>query len=530
VTEEGAIAKRASLVAVGTLVSRLLGALRDAVLAACYSVAATDAFFVAFTIPNALRVILGEGAVAAAFIPVLTEAKEKEGMARTRQLYAALCGAMLLILLAVSVLGVVFAEPITRLYAAGYGKNPGKLELTTTLTRQVFPYIFLMGVAALGMGALHTMKRFFAPAIAPAWLNVSLIAAPFVFTPMAVAWGMDPLTGLSIGVLIGGVLHVVAQLPALRAVGMAVWPRIDFRDPGVRKAMSKLAPLMFGVGVYQVNLILSRLFASYLPEGAQSYLYYGQRLVDIPQGMFALAIASATLPSLAQLRHQGNDAEVHETFRYGMRLSLVVALPSSVALAVLAHPSVVVLFGRGSFGALEAAETARSLAWMAAGVWAVACVRNAVQLYYAYDDTRTPVICSTINLMVFTALSLGLMDSMGHAGIAAASSGAAVAQLLALLLFMRRAPMGKVAFGTLVTAASRLGLASIAMGAVTWAVAGLVEFRVGAGVAVIPQALMLLLAATAGLATFTITAYLLRSPEVTDLARAISRRSRRLRR
>jgi len=525
--EEGAIAKRASLVAIGTLVSRLLGALRDAVLAACYSVAATDAFFVAFTIPNALRVILGEGAVAAAFVPVLSEAKEKEGTARARQLYAALCGAMLLILLAVSVLGVVFAEPITQLYAAGYGKQPGKLELTSTLTRQVFPYIFLMGVAALGMGALHTMKRFFAPAVAPAFLNVSLIAAPFVFTPLAVSWGWHPLSGLSIGVLVGGGLHVLAQWPALRAVDMAPWPRIDFKDPGVRKALSKLAPLMFGVGVYQVNLILSRLFASYLPEGAQSYLYYGQRLVDIPQGMFALAIASATLPSLAQLRHQGNDAEVHETFRYGMRLSLVVALPSSVALAVLAYPSVVVLFGRGSFGVLEATETARSLVWMAAGVWAVACVRNAVQLYYAYDDTRTPVICSTINLIVFTALSLGLMDSMGHAGIAAASSGTAVAQLLALLLFMRRSTMGKVAFGPLVTATARLGLASAAMGVVIWAVAGMIEFRVGPNAAVLPQASVLLLAAISGLVAYTLAAYLLRSPEVTDLARALSRRLRR---
>lgn len=526
-TEQHAIAKRASLVAVGTLVSRLLGALRDAVFAACYAVSATDAFFVAFTIPNALRVILGEGAVSAAFVPVLSEIKEKEGLRRAQRFYASLSGAMLVILVVVSVLGVWLAEPLTTLYAAGYQQEPGKLELTARLTRQMFPYIFLMGVAALGMGALHTMKRFFAPAVAPALLNVSLIAAPFVFTPLAVSWGMHPIEGLSIGVLLGGALHVLAQLPSLRAVGMAQMPRVDFADPAVRKALLKLVPLMFGVGVYQVNLILSRLFASYLPEGAQSFLYYGQRLVDIPQGMFALAIASATLPSLAQLRHQGKDTEVQDTFRYGMRLSLLVALPSSVALAVLAYPSVVVLFGHGKFDALAASETARSLVWMAAGVWAVTCVRNVVQLYYAYDDTRTPVVCSTINLLVFASLSLGLMDRLGHSAIAAGSSAAAVVQLLALLAFTRRSPIGKVALSPVLTATLRFGIASMAMAAVTWSVANLIEFRVSDDAPRALQTLVLALAAVAGLVSYVGTAYLLRSPEVTDLGGALLRRLRR---
>jgi putative peptidoglycan lipid II flippase len=523
-SEGRAIARRASVVASGTLISRILGAVRDAVIAACFPVHGTDAFFVAFTIPNSLRVLLGEGAVANAFIPVFSELKEKHGLGRARAFYAALTGAMLLVLAGVTAAGILLARPLVTLYAAGFRSQPGKFETTVELTRLLFPYIFFMGAAALGMAALNALRRFFVPAFAPALLNVSLIAAPFVFVPVALFFGMPPLGALGIGVLVGGLLQAAVQLPALGSVGMLNRPRLGFDDPGVRKAFRLMAPLMLGVGVYQVNVMLTRLFASYLPSGSQSYLYYGQRLVEIPQGMFALAIASATLPSLADLRNRGEHDEAKQTFAYGIRLSLFVAIPSSVLLAVLAGPVVTVFFARGAFGGFQAAETARSLVWMAAGVWAIAAVRGVVQMFFAYNDTRTPVLCSALNLAVFASLSLLLMQPMRHMGIAAATSAAAVVQLGALLLLLRRR-IGAYPVSGLLFCALRCAVAGALAGAAAYAVAMLGRWEAGGND---PRniAVLLLCLLSAGL-LYLLVARLLRSPELGDILGLLRRAGHR---
>ena len=522
-SEGRAIARRASVVSSGTLISRVLGAARDAVIAACFPVSGTDAFFVAFTIPNSLRVILGEGAVASAFIPVFSETKEKQGMQRARAFYGALTGSMLLVLAAVAATGVLLAEPLVTLYAAGFRNQPGKFETTVYLTRLLFPYLFFVGAAALGMSALNALGRFFIPAFAPALLNLSLIAAPFVFVPLALGWGIPALAGLGIGALLGGLLQAVVQLPALGRAGMATRPRLGFDDPGVRKVLRLMAPLMLGLGVYQVNVMLTRLFASYLPSGSQSYLYYGQRLVEIPQGMFALAIASATLPSLADLRNRGEHEKAKQTFVYSIQLSFFVAIPSSILLAVLAEPVVTVLFGRGAFGGVQAAETARSLVWMAAGVWAIAAVRGVVQMFFAFNDTRTPVLCSALNLAVFAGLSLLLMRPMRHMGIAAATSVAAVVQLGALLILLRRR-VGAYSFSLLALSALRCAVAGGLAAAGAYALSGLGRWEQGGNdpgnIAVLLGCLLL------ATLLYLVAALLLRAPELDDFLRLIPRRRR----
>jgi len=519
-----AITARAGVVAAGTFASRLLGALRDAVIAAFFSINATDAFFVAFTIPNALRVMLGEGAVSNAFIPVFSEIKTREGEARAKAFYAALTGAMLVVLAVVTVVGIAAAPWLVPLYAAGYQADPQKFRTTVSLTRLVFPYIFLMGIAALGMGALNTLKRFFVPAFAPALFNLAMIAAPFAFVPLALALGADPIAGLALSALVGGVLQVVAQFPALAKVDMLRRPVIDFSDPGVRKALGLLAPLMVGVGVYQINIMLSRLFASYLPEGSQSFLYYGQRLVELPQGMLALAIASATLPSLAELRNQGEHARAKDIFSYSVRLTLFIAIPASVGLTILALPTTCILFGRGAFGARQVALTAQSLAWMAAGVWAVAAVRCVVQMFFAYNDTRTPVICSAINLLIFASLSLVLLRPMKHAGIAAATSAAAIAQLCALLGLLTRR-VGILPVKELVTSLMRILLASGLMGACVAFVSTWGHWDRGGNdlrnLAVYAAAL------TTAAVVYWGCSRLLRSPELVDLTAVVRRRRAR---
>ncbi|MBC7172897.1 MAG: murein biosynthesis integral membrane protein MurJ [Polyangiaceae bacterium] len=520
--ERSGLLGRASVVAGGTLASRVLGAVRDIVIAATFTAASTDLFWMAFTIPNALRVLLGEGAVSGAFVPVLTEAREKAGAERARALFAKLAGSMALVLLCVSVLGVLLAEPSVALYASGFSKE--SFDRTVDLTRWVFPYIFFMGLAALATGALHSEKRFFAPAFAPLLLNVALIAAPFTMVGLAATVGLPPIGSLALGALLGGLLHLLAQLPALARVGMLRLPRPDWSDPYVRKAFRLMGPLLIALGVYQLNVALSRQFASYLPAGSLSYLYYGQRLVEIPQGMFALAIASAALPSISKVVAQGDIDGAKAIFRDGLALSLFVAIPSSIGLAVLAEPIVAVLFGRGAFGAIEIAETGKSLVLQALGVWAVASVRTIVPMFHALNDTRSPVWASGANLVVFGIAAISLYRPFGHVGLAAAISLAAVAQLITLLSLLRR-KAGRLGIREVLVRSGRVFAASAAAGLAMGAIAHLGQWQRGA--ADLRNPLLLVAALTAGVVTFFASAKALGVPELEAFVAAIRRRLRR---
>lgn len=520
------VTRRAGLVAVGTLLSRVLGAVRDAVIAATFAVASTDAFFVAFTIPNALRVLLGEGAISGAFVPVFSDVRERGDPGRERRFLAGLAGTMTVLLGLVTIAGVVAAPGLVTVYAAGYLDDPARFELTVMLTRLSFPYIFFIGLAGVGIAALHALGRFTVPSFSPSLLNVAVIAAPFVLVPVAIATGYPPIAALAFGVLAGGLLQAAVQLPPLARAKLVSVPRPAFRDPDVQRTLKLLVPLLAGLGVYQLNVILSRLFASFLPAGAQSYLYYSQRLAEIPQGMFALAIATATLPTLSALRARGEEDELKRVFRYALRLTLFVALPSAVGLVVLAEPAVTVLFGRGEFGTSQVAETARCLAWQAAGIWAVASVRVTVPMFHAHQDTRTPVIASAVNLVTFVAVSLTTMGTMAHAGIAAAMSAGALAQLAALVLLLRRR-VGAIGLREVGISAGRTLAASVATGAVAWSVSTIGVWEEGGNE---PMNIAVLGAAVAagGLVHLTL-ATSLGAPEVEELRHALRRRTERRR-
>ena len=522
-TSGGEIVRRAGVVAAGTLTSRILGAVRDAVVAAVFALAATDAFWLAFTIPNALRVLLGEGAVSAAFVPVFTEVRERDSAARAKEFYRNLIGAMAVVLALVSLLGVLGAPWIVKGYAWGFQRDEALFETTVALTRLLFPYIFLMGISALMMGALHASKRFAAPAFAPALLNVSLIAAALLLAPVLVEHGWPAIFALAVGALLGGALQVVAQLPALAKEGLVVRPRIGFGDIYVRKCARLMVPLLAGLGVYQLNVLLSRLFASFLPTGSVSYLYYGQRLAEIPQGMFALAIASAALPSLSDAVAHGDEEEAKRLFRHALRLSLFVAIPAGVALAVLAEPAVTMFFGRGQYDAAAIRETARSFIWQAAGIWAVASVRTIIPMFHAHNDTRTPVVASAVNLVIFISLSLGLMGPMQHAGLAAATTAAAVAQLAALLWLLQRRS-GYLGMSEINSSLLRIVIASGVMGGVVWAGARLGHWELGGNEP--RNAAVFIGTAVVGLVTYFGVAMALGAPELRDLRAAVRRRVR----
>jgi putative peptidoglycan lipid II flippase len=520
--EDVRITRRAGLVALGTLSSRVLGAARDAVIAASFTLAGTDAFFVAFTIPNTLRQVLGEGAVTAAFIPVFARVDEHEGRDAARRYYAGFTGTLFTLLAAASAVGVLAAPLWTALYAAGYLRDPAKFQLTVELTTLVFPYLVFAGIAALQAGALNALGRFFTASFSPALLNVCMIAAPWLFVPLALELGLPAIAALALAALAGGALQVLVQIPGVRAAGLRDVPRLGFRDPAVRESLGLMVPLIFGSGIYQINILLSRLLASLLPAGSQSFLYYGQRVIEIPLGVLTLAVASAALPSLARLGQRGEHEQAKAALRHSLQLSLFVAIPASAALIALAHPTVAVLFGRGEFGAFQVAETARSLAFMAGGIWAVAAVQALTRMFYAYGDTRTPVLCSATNLVCFLAISTFGMNTLGHAAIALGNTGAACVQLALLTVLLRR-KIGALGGRELLGAAGRSLLASGVMAFVASDLAALGDWTRGGND---PRNLAVYaLAAGLGLAVYVAASYLLGSRELQQIGALLRRKA-----
>lgn len=520
--------RNAGVVAAGTLVSRVLGLLRDAMIASWLPRELSDPFVTAFTIPNTLRALLAEGAVSAAFIPLYSEARQEGGPERAKEVHRILSGALLSTLLLVSALGVIFAPVIVGFYASGYHDDPALFDRTVLLVRIMFPYLFFMGSAAVGMGALNANGRFAVAALTPALLNVSLLAAPVVIAPLLGPLGVERSTSLAIAVVIGGALQVVAQWPALRAIDHLRAPRLLLRDPMVKRAAMLLVPVTVGLGVYQLNVMFSQTFASFLPVGARSYLYYGQRLVEIPQGMFALALASATLPRLSALKAAGDVEGIRATIATGLRQALFIAIPASVLLVALAEPLVCVLFARGEFDRVAVVETARSLSWQGAGVVFIALVRVMVPVFYAHGDTRGPVWASASNLLSFAGFT-ALFLSAGHVAIAIGSTVAGAVQLGVLAWRLRRL-LGRVlpeelgARGLGLTVL-RLSVASAVAGGAGYGVALAGAWNQGGNSALNLGVLVAALVA-AGVA-YVGTCALLRAPELLEVWAAVKRRRAR---
>lgn len=519
--ERREITGRAAIVALGTLTSRALGLVREQVLAAMFSRAATDAFFVAFTIPNVLRQLLAEGAVQTAVLPVLAEIRERRGELEARRFFRAMRGLSLGVLLLVTGLGILGAPWLVELFAAGYRARAGQFEATVTLTRWVFPYIFFMGTAALGVAALNTYRRFVVTSFAPGLLNLGFIACALLLPGWLGARGHERTLALAAGVLLGGALQVVAQWPSLRAIGYLERPTLDLLHPGVRAVLSRMAPVLVGLGVYYVDVILARRFLSELGLGAQSYFAFALRLCDFPQGIFVMALQSATLPSLALLAARGEREELARTFAFGMRMALFVAIPATALFAGLSEPLVIAIFQRGHFSATDAAETARALCAQGLGIWLVAGVRQLVGVYYAVGDTRSPVIVSAIDLGAFVALALALRGPWGHVGVSAAVTGASAVQF-ALLWWLVRRHLPHRGLREIVPSLLRTGIASGVGLTAARAAAGMLEpWLAGDGLArLAPGGIG---ACAFGL-VFLVTARLLRCPELSSLTEPLYRR------
>jgi len=456
------IEKAASIIGFFTFLSRILGLVRDMVIAKVFgSGMVTDAFFVAFKIPNLLRRLFGEGSLTVAFIPVFSEylSKDKKDALRLANGFLSIISVLLA---TVAIVGIILAPWIVRLQAYGFGTSSYQYRLAVLLTRITFPYVFFICLVAFFMGVLNSFKHFSAPAAAPIFLNLSIIGSAFLICPYL----KTPVVGLAVGVLIGGFLQLCLQLPWALKYGIRIIPSLEsIHHPGIRRIGTLMLPAIFGSAVYQLNQFVGTLLASFLPKGSISWLYYADRLVQFPLGVFAISLSTAALPSLSDHAASNDKALFKETFKKALNMTFFISIPAAVGLILLGEPIITILFERGAFTHTDTVNTNYALMFYSFGLWAFSGVRVLVSAFYAMQDTKTPVKIATVALLANFVLSVFLMRYFKHGGLALGLSLASSVQFFLLFSFLLPT-VGKDILKAVVKDAGRFGVCALLMGAV----------------------------------------------------------------
>ncbi|MCK4846365.1 MAG: murein biosynthesis integral membrane protein MurJ [Deltaproteobacteria bacterium] len=454
-----------------TFISRILGYVRDAVIAAIFGAGlSADAFFVAFRISNLFRRLLGEGALTSSFIPVYTDVLHERSPEEARRFVSSVFIIALIVLTLITIPCIIFSAEIVAFMAPGFVDAPdGKFALTVTLTQWMFPFMVFVGLMAVAMGVLHSFRHFTMPAIAPVLLNISIIASALLlrgYFPSAVY-------ALAVGVLVGGLLQLLIQLPFLRRYGMFPTFCFNIKDPAIKRIFLLMGPAIVGVGVYQLNIFITLRFASHLAEGSIAYLYYGSRLMELPLGIFVVSLATVILPSLSSDVTKKDFVSFKRSLSHAMRLVNFVCIPATVGLIILAYPIVDVLFLRGAFGAGDARETAYVLYFFAAGIVPIALSRIFISVYYSLKDTKTPVVIAVVCVVVNLIGCMLLIGPLGHGGLALATTIAATANFIMLAMVLK-ARVSAVDFISVVSASAKSLLAAIIMGVVLYVALNLI--------------------------------------------------------
>lgn len=456
--ENKRVAKAAGVIGIFTLLSRIFGFIRDMVVAWFFGAGMlTDAFFVAFRIPNLLRRLLAEGSLSMAFVPVFTEYLTQKGKTEAFTMARSVLRVLSVVLVLISVIGIIAAPEIVRIMAPGFDGE--KYQLTVTLTRIMFPYIFFVCLVALCMGILNVLGHFAAPALAPVFLNLAIIGAALFISPFL----KHPVTGLAIGVLIGGILQLGLQVPFLIKKGLFFWEKAPFFHPGVKRIIILMGPAVLGAAVQQINLFIGTLLASLLPDGSISYLYYADRLVEFPLGILAISLSVAVLPTFSRQASGKNLSEWKKTFTYAMNLTFFITLPALVGLMILSQPIIKLLLQHGEFNPRATVLTAQALVYYSTGLWAFSAVRILLSAFYSLQDTTTPFKVATISVITNILLSIALMGPLLHCGLALATALASMVNVV-LLTYCLRKKIGTIGGKKIVESVAKSMICSIAMG------------------------------------------------------------------
>ncbi len=463
-SEKTQVARAAGIVGSATLLSRLMGYARDMVMSWAFGTGlAADAFYVAYRIPNLLRELLAEGSMSAAFIPVFTETLTKESKESARHLANAVFARLLVILAVLTLLGIIFAPFVVKAIAWGFKADPDKYATTVMLTRIMFPYLLFIGLAALAMGMLNSLRSFLAPALSPVMLNIMTISSVLLSL-----WLLpNPIYGVAVGVVLGGLFQFLIQVPGLRKQGMMMRPEFQPSHPGVAKVGRLALPIMLSSSVTQVNIFVSTILASFLATGSITYLFYGMRFIHFPLGIFGIAIATAVLPTMSAQAARSETEAFRETLSLGLRLVFFIMFPAMAGLIVLRVPIVNLLLEHGQFDRISTAGTAAAILYYSIGLWAFAGVRIVAQAFYSLQDTKTPVKIAALAMTANILLSIVLMGPLAHGGLALATSLAAMLNIGLLTLQLRK-KIGRMDGGRIMTSLFRIIPASAVMGAIGW--------------------------------------------------------------
>lgn len=512
--------RAAGVVGFWTALSRVLGYVRDMVTALFLGAGfGADAFIMAFRIPNLLRRFSGEGALSAAFIPTFVETLQHEGRQEAAKLARITFTFTALVLSVITLAGVLLSPWIVHFVAPGFLADPDKFQLTVELNRLMFPYIFFISLVALCAGILNSMGHFSAPAAAPVVLNLSMIATVAFMTTY---WHTPAYTALAWGVLIAGVLQLALQIPFMVRRGVRLWPDFEFGNPALKRIGVLFVPAAFTGAVYQINVFVGSILASWLPAGGVSWLYYADRVVELPLGIFAIALGTAVLPSMSRLVANGDLKGLTRSLSYSLRFIAFFTIPASLALIVLREPIVSILFQRGRFSATDTTETSYALLCYAVGLWAFSGLKVVTQGFFSLKDTRTPMHVSIAAVIVNLAAGLLLMKPMAQGGLALATSLSAAFNVVTLFAILVRR-LGGFPLGDLLSSLLRISAASLVMAALLAMMRPLGHWTTGL---TLTNLLVLSGSIAGGLAVFLLAAWVFKCRELTSLIALLTKRRR----
>lgn len=473
----GSIARAAGVMSIATFISRVLGYVRDMIVAGYFGATGTaDAFYVASRIPNLLRDLFAEGAMSSAFVPVLTEYQTRSGDSEANELVSSTFLFIIIIVGLICAAGVVFAPAIVTVIAPGFLKDPQKLSETIFLTRIMFPFLMFISLASLTMGALNTRRVFFIPALAPAILNVVNIICILILAGRL----SNPIVAVAIGVVAGGFVQFAFQVPSFLRHGYSFRPgragevassRPYFWHPGLKRIGQLVIPVTVGLAITQINIFISTILASSLPVGSITYLYYSMRLIHFPVGIFGVAMGMAVLPSLSEHSAKGEMDKLREDFSFALRLLFFMTVPAMAGLIALRFPIVTTLYMRGKFGSAATIGTADALMFYSVGIWSMVGVRVITATFYSMQDTRTPVKIAAVAVLTNILLSVILMGPMRHNGLAFANALASGVNFMLLFFFLRR-KLGGLGTRRIALSFAKTFFAAALMGFAGWYLAG----------------------------------------------------------